>query len=208
LLAGAPPELPVRAHAVGVSALWTPDEAVFTAGWSELMARHAAAAGLPGDPVCLPPRTRAVRLAQHLLAVVATQKDPPRDEEEGDRGWDPPRVARHLERAAAQAYRAYRRTRWLKLLDDAEVVYREPGAARTRRLRIRAGQISAADQEVPLPVLAAPPGASFDRACYDRLRILTTELKRIARDGGNVIVRVRAGRALPPRLLPGVFAVI
>ena len=208
LLAGAPPELPVRAHAVGVSALWTPDEAVFTAGWSELMARHAAAAGLPGDPVCLPPRTRAVRLAQHLLAVVATQKDPPRDEEKGDRGWDPPRVARHLERAAAQAYRAYRRTRWLKLLDDAEVVWREPGATRTRRLRIRAGQISAADQEVPLPVLAAPPDASFDRACYDRLRILTTELKRIARDGGNVIVRVRAGRALPPRLLPGVFAVI
>jgi len=204
LLAGAPPELPVRAHAVGVSALWTPDESVFTAGWSELMARHAAAAGLPEDP----PRARALRLAHHLLAVVAAQKDPPRDEEEGDRTWDPPRVARHLERAAAQAYRAYRRTRWLKLLDDAEVVYREPGATRTRRLRIRAGQVSAADQDEPLAVPAAPAGASFDRACYDRLRILTTELKRIARDGGSVVVRVRAGRVLPPRLLPGVFAVI
>jgi DNA polymerase-3 subunit epsilon len=204
LLAGAPPELPVRAHAVGVSALWTPDESVFTAGWSELMARHAAAAGLPEDPA----RTRALRLAQHLLAVAAAQKDPPRDEEEGDRTWDPPRVARHLERAAAQAYRAYRRTRWLKLLDDAEVVYREPGATRTRRLRIRAGQVSAADRDDPLPVPAAPAGASFDRACYDRLRILTTELKRIARDGGHVVVRVQTGRALPARLLPGVFAVI
>jgi DNA polymerase-3 subunit epsilon len=204
LLAGAPPELPVRAHAVGVSALWTPDESVFAAGWSELMARHAAAAGLPEDPA----RTRALRLAQHLLAVAAAQKDPPRDEEEGDRTWDPPRVARHLERAAAQAYRAYRRTRWLKLLDDAEVVYREPGATRTRRLRIRAGQVSAADRDDPLPVPAAPAGASFDRACYDRLRILTTELKRIARDGGHVAVRVQTGRALPARLLPGVFAVI
>jgi len=204
LLAGAPPELPVRAHAVGVSALWTPDESVFTTGWSELMTRHAAAAGLPEDP----PRARALRLAQHLLAVVAAQKDPPRDEEEGDRTWDPPRVARHLERAAAQAYRAYRRTRWLKLLDDAEVVYREPGATRTRRLRIRAGQVSAAEQDESLASPAAPAGAAFDRACYDRLRILTTELKRIARDGGSVVVRVRAGRALPPRLLPGVFAVI
>jgi hypothetical protein len=149
-----------------------------------------------------------LRLAQHLLAVAAAQKDPPRDEEEGDRTWDPPRVARHLERAAAQAYRAYRRTRWLKLLDDAEVVYREPGATRTRRLRIRAGQVSAADRDDPLPVPAAPAGASFDRACYDRLRILTTELKRIARDGGHVAVRVQTGRALPARLLPGVFAVI
>jgi len=204
LLAGAPPELPVRAHAVGVSALWTPDESVFTAGWSELMARHAAATGPRDDP----PRTRALRLAQHLLAVAAAQKDLPRDDEEGDRTWDPPRVARHLERAAAQAYRAYRRTRWLRLLDDAEVDYREPGATRIRRLRIREGQVSAADQDGPLAVLAAPADASFDRACYDRLRILTTELKRIARDGGSVIVRVQGGQVLPPRLLPGVFAVI
>jgi len=205
LLAGAPPELAVRAHAVGVSALWTPDEPVFTAGWSELMARHAPATGLPADP----PRTRALRLAQHLLAVVAAQKDPPRDdEEEGDHTWDPARVARHLERAAAQAYRAYRRTRWLKLLVDAEVIYREPAATRTRRLRIRTGQVSAADLDEPLEVPAAPAGAPFDRACYDRLRILTTELKRITRDGGDVVVRLQAGRALPPRLLPGVFAVI
>jgi DNA polymerase III subunit epsilon len=204
LLAGAPPALPVRAHAVGVSALWTPDESVFTAGWFELMARHAAATGRPDEP----PRRRALQLAQQLLAVAAAQKDPPRDDEEGDRTWDPARVARHLERAAGQAYRAYRRTRWLKLLDDAEVVYREPGATRTRRLQIRAGQVSAADQDDPLAVLAAPADAPFDRACYDRLRILTTELKRIARDGGNVVVRVQAGRALPPRLLPGVFAVI
>jgi hypothetical protein len=59
-----------------------------------------------------------------------------------------------------------------------------------------------------LRVLAAPADASFDRACYDRLRILTTELKRIARDGGNVVVHVQGRRVLPPRLLPGLFAVI
>ncbi|HVY38304.1 MAG TPA: GIY-YIG nuclease family protein [Polyangia bacterium] len=204
LLAGASPELPVRAHAVGVSALWTPDEPVFTAGWSELMARHAAAAGLPEEAA----RTRALQLARHLLAVVAAQKDPPRDEEESDRTWDPPRVARHIERAAAQAYRVYRRTRWLKLLDDAEVAFQEPGATRTRRLRIRAGQVSAVDADDTPPALAAPPDAPFDRASYDRLRILTTELKRIARDGGTVLVRVRGARALPARLLPGVFVAI
>ena len=206
LLAGAPPELPVRAHAVGVSALWTPDESVFTAGWSELMARHAAATGLPDDAA----RAHAGAAAGPTPAGGGggAEGSPARRRRRRYRTWDPPRVARHLERAAAQAYRAYRRTRWLKLLDDAEVVYREPGATRTRRLRIRAGQVSAADQEDPLAVLAAPADASFDRACYDRLRILTTELKRIARDGGNVVVRVQAGRALPPRLLPGVFAVI
>ena len=69
-------------------------------------------------------------------------------------------------------------------------------------------QVSAADQDGPLAVLAAPADATFDRASYDRLRILTTELKRIARDGGDVMVRVQGGRVLPPRLLPGVFVVI
>ena len=205
LLAGAPPELPVRAHAVGVSALWTPDESVFTAGWSELWRATRPPAGLPDDPACLPARTRALQLARHLLAAVAAQKDPPRDDEGSDRTWDPSRVARHIERAAAQAYRAYRRTRWLKLLDDAEVVYQEPGATRTRRLRIRAGQVERGRAGRPAAVFAAPANAPFDRAYYDRLRILTTELKRIAREGGKVVVRLQGRRALPPRLLPGVF---
>jgi hypothetical protein len=43
---------------------------------------------------------------------------------------------------------------------------------------------------------------SFDRARYDRLRILTTELKRIVRDGGEVSLWL-LGRGIPlvgPRL--------
>ena len=195
LLDGAPATLGVRGHAVGVSALWTPDEQVFAAGWTELMARHAHTVDRTA-----PARERALRLARHLMAAAAAQEQ---EEEaagrEDDHAWDPARVARHIERAAAQAYRTHRRARWLRLLQDSEVVFREPGAPDERRLRIRAGTIAAADQ--------AAEATPFDRARYDRLRILTTELKRIARDGGDVAVFAR-GRRLPARLLRGILAVV
>ena len=38
----------LRSHAVGVSDLWTPDEAVFRAGFAELLARHPEALGIGG----------------------------------------------------------------------------------------------------------------------------------------------------------------
>ncbi|HEX4509242.1 MAG TPA: GIY-YIG nuclease family protein, partial [Burkholderiaceae bacterium] len=151
LLEGAPATLAIRAHAVGVSALWTPDETVFAAGWALLMARHA-----PGDGT-EPARWRALQLARHLVAVVAAQEDDERETGDEDHAWDPERVARHVERAAAQAYRAHRRARWLRLLQDSDVVYREPAASQARRLSIRDGQISTGAESPPAD--AAP----FDR---------------------------------------------
>jgi hypothetical protein len=205
LLAGAAPTRPVRAHAVGVSALWTPDEEVFAAGWDLLRARHAEVLG-PADE---PPRCRALRFARALLANSAGTDA--RDVEAGDTAdetaWDPERVARHLERAAAQAYRAYRRTRWLRVLDGCDISYREPEAATARTLRVRAGEI-ALPSELGWSATAVPEPASFDRARYDRLRILTTELKRILRDGGDVCVTTQAGRRLEARRLRGIFAVV
>jgi len=209
LLDGAPPAVGLRAHAVGVSALWTPDEGVFRAGWDLLMARHAAVIDA-GEPA----RHRALLLARHLIAAVAAQEDDDRTPAEGgdDHAWDPDRVARHLERAAAQAYRAFRRARWLCLLHDSDVVYREPGAALARRLRIRAGEVvvaedAAAEEDRPAAGVL-PAAAAFDRARYDRLRILTTELKRILRDGGEVVMYARGRRRVPARALRGIFAVV
>ena len=200
LLDGAPASLAVRAHAVGVSALWTPAEPVFAAGWAEFLARHDSAAGDAGQPA----RWRAVQLARRMVAVAAVQEDDAREQGEGQdqQDWAPERVARHLERAAAQAYRALRRARWLRLLHDSDVAFREPAAVEARRLRIRAGEIVVADGD------GAPSATAFDRARYDRLRILTTELKRIVRDGGEVVVYAKGRRAVPARLLRGIFAVV
>jgi len=215
LLAGGPPALPVRAHAVGVSALWPPDEAAFAAGWARLLVRHGDALG----PSAEGPRWRALRLARALLAAVASTEagGDGRDSDEtsdsaAEGAWDPERVVRHLERAAAQAYRAFRRARWLRLVHDCDLIYREPDASGPRALRIRAGAIASA----PEPGRddgrdggrsgSVPP--SFDRAGYDRLRILTTELKRILRDGGDVCLITRFDRRLDAHRLRGIFSVV
>jgi DNA polymerase III subunit epsilon len=126
------------------------------------------------------------------------------------RAWDAPRVARHVERALAQAYRAYRRAHWLLLLHDSDVVYREPGASTSRVLEVRGGEVVRARDlagqhalfERVRPALLERRIA-FDRAKYERLRVLTTELKRIVRDGGSVSLQWGPARRLPEHWLPG-----
>jgi len=222
LLAGKPADASTRAYAVGVSALWTPEQDVFMAGWRVLLARSAALTETLADEAT-PPRARALLFARHLLAEGETQiENESEAEQEGGAdadAWDPERVARHLERAAAGSYRLYRRSRWLRLLHDADVVYREPEALAARQLILRDGAIVSAGEAPSTGELRSPSVASrvsaqragqvFDRARYDRLRILTTELKRILRDGGDVTLWI-PGRAHPlsARVLRGVLRLV
>ncbi len=200
LVSGAAPTFAMRAAAVGASELWTPGEAVFAAGWDLFLSRNGARL----SPAEGAPRARVLRLAAALLASRPFDKAADADAEDDDGeaarpDWDPERVARHLERAGAQAYLLYRRSRWLRLLFDSDVVYREPGSPRARRLILRAGRlVMAADADAegapPNEPAAVAPAVRFDRAIYDRLRILTTDLRRILRDGGSVWMRPRRQR--------------
>jgi DNA polymerase III subunit epsilon len=210
LVAGGAPSALLRSQAVGVSALFTPDESVFSAGWRELQLRHAELARGPN------PRRNVLALARRLIGAVPTPADATAEALAADapesRAWDPARVARHVEQALVQAYRAYRRARFLSLLYESDVVFREPAAASTRVLGVRAGHIVAAEDassgDAPDRRLIAARPAAVDRSTYDRLRILTTELKRIHRDGGEVAVAWGPRRRIAARLLPGVLRVV
>jgi hypothetical protein len=209
LIAGAASTPLLRSQAVGVSDLWTPDEAVFAAGWAVLVARHAELGSQAREP-----RRIALELAKKLLRS-APSKSEDSGADEKPEGWDAERVARHIERTAAQAYQSYRRARWLQLLHDADIVYREPESARARCWKIRSGALLEASDValgwVPterVPTARARAPAHFDRAKYDRLRVLTTELKRVARDGGWVTVHFGPNARIPPRLLAGVLRLV
>ncbi len=206
LLSGEPATARLRSQAVGVSALFTPDEGVFAAGWAELLARHPELASSSASP-----RRRALELAKKLRDVA-----PPAEAENAapdaaaTRAWDPERVVRHLERALVQAHRSYRRSHFLRLIHDCDIVYREPGASQARLLTVRDGAITE-NREVSLDHVPEsrlrPPLSSrrapFDRAKYERLRVLTTELKRVLRDGGTVSLHWGPRRSLPSLWLPG-----
>jgi DNA polymerase III subunit epsilon len=206
LVTGAGATAELRSQAVGVSALFTPDEGVFAAGFAKLVERHPEL-GTGGAT----PRHRVLELAKKLLAAAAAPEEGAETAE--PREWDPARVARHVERALVQAYRSYRRAHWLRLLHDSDVVYREPASERTRLLRVRDGAIletrDVPFDHVPFERLKPPLAgrrASFDRTRYECLRVLTTELKRIVRDGGNVSVHWGPKRRLPARLIAGTLS--
>jgi hypothetical protein len=110
-----------------------------------------------------------------------------------------------LEWLALRAAHARRRAIWLTRLFDSSVVWREPGDTCARLIVIEEGEVvlsAAGDANAPPPI---PPGYRrpvaarrevFTLACFDRLRVLTTELKRLIAAGAPVALRLGVGPAL------------
>jgi DNA polymerase III subunit epsilon len=208
LLEGAESTRALRAAAVESWERWAPDEAIFAAGFARFSERHLAGAP-PGDV------RRVLRaVARRLLAAARESRAEEGDGEETNASpssWDPDRVLRHLERAVAHGHQLLDRARWLCLVCDSTVVFREPGAELARQLTLRGAELLQASDvagassagasavENPEPIGLRPlheRQVSLDRPRYDRLRTLTTELKRIQRDGGSVSVQIAHGRWL------------
>ena len=93
---------------------------------------------------------------------------------------------------------ARRRAIWLTRSVDASVVWREPGISGARLMVIENGEIvvcDAVDADATPPI---PPGCRrpamarrevFTVACFDRVRVLTTELRRLVVAGAPVALR-------------------
>ena len=118
--------------------------------------------------------------------------------------WTPEFVQMALEWLALRAALARRRAIWLTRLFDSSVVWCEPGDSCARLIVIEKGEVAltaAADANAPPPI---PPGyrrpvaarrEAFTLASFDRLRVLTTELKRLIAVGAPVSLRLGVGPA-------------
>ena len=103
-----------------------------------------------------------------------------------------------------------RRARFLCLLVEATVAFREADATAARVLVIAAGDIRERHEADGIMEIARGPGAPartrderqacFDAARYDRLRVLVTELHRVRTEGGEAALRVGAHTFGPERL--------
>jgi DNA polymerase-3 subunit epsilon len=114
--------------------------------------------------------------------------------------WDLARVRRRLERSLVQPGLLVRRARFLCLLVEANVAFRERVMPKARALVISRGRIlqqlelGAVTDVARLP--ARTPGSVrarqnvFDAATYDRLRVLVTELRRVIEERGEVALAV------------------
>ena len=125
--------------------------------------------------------------AEPPLEDDSDQAPEPTDPEEEETPWDPPRIADALETIIGTGAHALRRAAWLIRLTDCTVrLTQSPESLRV--LHFREGQLHARqDTSDPLP-LPPPPRwetpasvrrCAFDLATFDRLAILTTELRRL-----------------------------
>jgi DNA polymerase III subunit epsilon len=182
------------------SGRWRPDGATFDAGYARLCAVH-------------PELSRHDIGALESLLRLGTRlwregrRDHDVDAEEETRGittWTPELVQRSLEWLALRAALARRRAIWLTRLVDSSVLWTEPGNAGARLIVIENGEVVVnadidADATPPIPPGHARPVAArreaFTVACFDRLRVLTTELKRLV--AADVAVALRLSVAPP-----------
>jgi DNA polymerase-3 subunit epsilon len=183
---------------------WRPDDATFNAGYNGLCATHAELSRAD-----LSMYAKLLRLGTRLWREGRRDRDLDEDEA-NDTGsglalWTPEFVQASLEWLALRAARARRRAIWLTRLFDSSVVWREPGDSCTRLIVIEKGEVAlsaAVDANAPLPIPAGyrrPAAArreAFTVASFDRLRVLTTELKRLIAAGAPVALRLGVGPAL------------
>jgi hypothetical protein len=186
-------------------ARWGPDGATFEKGYRQFCSAH-----LELSRTELSAHARLLRLGTRLWAEGRRDHDAEEGEttENGRRAapWTPELVRTSLERLALRGALARRRAIWLTRLVDATLVWREPGSAGARVIVIENGQIalraaiqSGVTPPVP-PGFRRPVGARREAlttpACFDRLRVLTSELKRLAAAGAPVALRLNDGRPL------------
>jgi DNA polymerase-3 subunit epsilon len=182
-----------------------PDPPIFQAGYARLCAAHGELSRTD-----LRPPARLLRLGTRLWQEGRRDRD---DEGDGttfgtDRRipeWTPAQVQLSLERLALRAAAACRRARWLTRLVDAAVVWSEPGIERGRLIVIDNGEIvirTDVDSSAMPPI---PPGhqrsiaarqEAFTVARFDRVRVLTTELKRLVANRAPVALRFGAAPPL------------
>jgi DNA polymerase-3 subunit epsilon len=182
------------------SGRWRPDAATFDAGYARLCAVHPELSRQD-----LGAHERLLRLGTRLWREGRRDHDVDADEEtRGITTWTPELVQRSLEWLALRGALARRRAIWSTRLVDSSVLWTEPGIAGARLIVIENGEVVVnanvdADATPPIPPGHARPVAArreaFTLACFDRLRVLTTELKRLV--AADVPVALRLGVAPP-----------
>jgi hypothetical protein len=129
--------------------------------------------------------------------------------------WSPEAVQAWLEWVALRAAHACRRASWLTALFDSTLVWNEAGLPSPRLLAIEGGEIvdaRAVDAVTSPPI---PPGRhrpiaekrqAFTLPRYDRLTVLTSELKRMTAIGAPLALRLGAAAPLTGARLASALA--
>jgi DNA polymerase-3 subunit epsilon len=143
------------------------------------------------------------------LEADSADSDPDIDEAPS---WTPETVARGIEKFTMRSGLLIRRARWLCLLSESSLAWEARDADDHRKivLRLENGAVARRlelprREEVPLPAGYARRMTDrqkiFDLTTYERLRVITTELRRLVAGGRHIEIRLRPNATLSRRQL-------
>ncbi|MGE0452154.1 MAG: hypothetical protein AB7O37_06855 [Vicinamibacteria bacterium] len=184
----------LRARAVGVEPRWAPGTECFAAGLAVFARTHG--------------RLESQRHVERLGKALWARRRADGDLKDGTDAepalasrptWDAERVTQALEETVLRAAHAVRRACWLLRLSECSVAWTEPGAGKRRLLVIEAGAVTCRSDLDALDELPIPPQhgrapaerrLAFDVATFDRLRVLTTELRGLLDEAEGLQLRL------------------
>ncbi len=136
------------------------------------------------------------RAREKRLAAEVDEND--EEQEEADREWQPEDVCRHIARSFAGFARRIHRSRWLQRLGNCTLNWRYPASKKWLRLDVRGGEITfgqaLAEVKSQEKIFSKP--LQFDLNLYDRMQVLSTEVRRLLREGCEVRLLLETGQQL------------
>jgi DNA polymerase III subunit epsilon len=211
LRATRPLPLAVRARALGVGPAWAPGPECFAEGlarFAQELSSKAEAVDVLRGGTRLWARRRAAEGREDAASGGSERESRRRP------AWDAERVRLALEETILRAAHAVRRARWFVRLSESAFAWTEPGRDLRRLLVIERCVVTARADVPPGVPVPVPPGSartaderlsSFDVAAFDRLRVLTTELRSLAEGAGEVELRLGRFARLPRKRLQAVL---
>ncbi len=207
-----------RARALGLEPAYAPGPECFAAGRARFVEEHGRLASAR-DVLRVGARLWAGRGTEGISDFEPEPAEPDDSAPASSRSrpsWDPARVQTTLEETVLRAAHAVRRAHWLARLSDSSLAWSEPGrpdlirvleiegGAVARRVDLQAGVASA-----PVPAGADRPlpdrRAAIDLATFDRLRVLTTELRTLTAEAASLELRLSGRVRLSRRRLQAVL---
>jgi DNA polymerase-3 subunit epsilon len=149
-------------------------------------------------------RLAAATLAEALAEGPGSteEADAPRDGSEDEFIWTPEAVNRSIERAVMHNAHLMRRARWFCLLSESTLAWEAAGGPQADKIMVvfengrvnHRGELSM-DEEPMTPAGFAKPfherQKDMDLNTYDRLRVVTTEVRRIISEGRDIELRLK-----------------
>ena len=115
----------------------------------------------------------------------------------GAERWTPERVQSHLDDIVKRAAHLVRRGQWLCLLSESTLVWREPGGSEIA-LVIEQGRVRSRHERFPLYKSFDERRRSFDLDTYDRLTVLTQEIRRLVSEDRPLRLHLGPSATLTP----------